>query len=112
MDRMIRMSELASDPAVEYADFTASLSFDRLPDGVVEVLKRIVLDTLGTTLAGGTLGSGCLEVLQAARATGGAGASTIIGYGDQVGAPLAALANGAMAHALNYDDVYPGGGHL
>src|SRR5207302_10734082 len=27
-------------------------------------------------------------------------------------AAVAALANGAMGHALNYEDVYPGGGHV
>jgi 2-methylcitrate dehydratase PrpD len=76
------------------------------------VLKRIVLDTFGTTLAGGTLGSGCREIVDVVRAGGGALEATLLGFGARVPALSAALANGAMAHALNYDDVSPSGGHL
>jgi 2-methylcitrate dehydratase PrpD len=41
-----------------------------------------------------------------ARATGRQGRSTLIGYGDRLTAPAAALANGAMAHALDFEDVF------
>jgi 2-methylcitrate dehydratase PrpD len=97
---------------VQFAAYAANVRYERLPSGVVEVLKRIVLDTLGTTLAGGTLGSGCRELVEVVRDAGGAPESTMLGFGERVPAASAALANGAMAHALNYDDVYPGGGHL
>src|SRR5262249_19880998 len=98
-----------SDPAYAFAEFSASLTFEQLPAEVVAVLKRIVLDTLGTTLAGTTLGSGVPELVEVVHASGGVGPSTVIGHGHRTSAPMAALANGALAHALNYDDVYPGG---
>src|SRR5437870_2667903 len=97
-------NEPTNDPAQKYTEFAGQLTFDRLPIGLVEVLKRMVLDTLGTTLAGGTLGSGCPELVEVARAMGGTAESSLIGYGDRLPATIAALVNGAMSHALNYDD--------
>src|SRR5207248_197743 len=40
------------DPAIAMAHFAATLTFEQLPGDVVDRLKRIVLDTIGTTLAG------------------------------------------------------------
>jgi 2-methylcitrate dehydratase PrpD len=101
-----------SDPSAAYAAFGAELRFEDLPVELVATLKRIVYDTLGTTLAGTTLGSGCPELLDLVRRAGGARESTLLGSSSRVPAAMAALANGATAHALNYDDVFPGGGHL
>jgi 2-methylcitrate dehydratase PrpD len=101
-----------SDPGLALAAYAAELTFERLPGELLPVLKRIVLDTLGTTLAGSTLGAGCPELLAEVRAAGGTAESTLLGFDARVPAPAAALANGAMAHALNFEDVYPGGGHL
>jgi 2-methylcitrate dehydratase PrpD len=83
-----------------------------LPESLVRVLKRITLDTLGTSLAATTLGSGCRELIEMVRAWGGAPQSTLVALNARVPSPMAALANGACAHALNYDDVFAGGGHL
>jgi 2-methylcitrate dehydratase PrpD len=103
---------VSQDPSVQFATFAADLTYERLPREVVAVVKRIILDTLGTTLAGGTLGSGCRELVDVVRAAGGAPEATLLGIGERVPAASAALVNGAMAHALNFDDVFPGGGHL
>lgn len=65
--------------------------------------KQLTLDTLGTTLAATTLGAGCSEVVDVMSALGGKPESSIIGRGIKVSAPNAAFANGALAHALNYD---------
>lgn len=94
------------------AQYAASVSYEHLPAPVVSTLKRLVLDTLGTTLAANTLGAGCREVVEAARGAGGAPEGTLLGFGDKMPAALAAFANGAMAHALNYDAIGPEGGHL
>jgi 2-methylcitrate dehydratase PrpD len=102
----------ASDPAATLASYAADITYERLPEALVAVLKRDVLDTLGTTLAGSTLGTGCAEVLAVVREAGGRPEGTLLGFDARVPAPLAALANGATCHALNYEDVYPGGGHL
>lgn len=101
-----------ADPSQTFARFVAELTFDHLPADLVATLKRMVYDTVGTALAGTTLGSGCPEMLDLVASAGGARESTILGFDWRVPAPAAALANGATAHALNYDDVFLGGGHL
>jgi 2-methylcitrate dehydratase PrpD len=105
-------SSREDDPGAVLAAYAANVSFDRLPGELIPALKRLLLDTLGTTLAGSTLGTGCPELLAEVRAAGGTAESTLLGFDERLPAPVAALANGAMAHALNFEDVYPGGGHL
>ena len=94
------------------AAYASNIRYENLPHEVVSTLKRLLLDTLGTTLAGNTLGVGCKEMLEVARGTGGSHEGTLIGFGEKMPAMMAALANGAMGHALNYDATGGNGGHL
>jgi 2-methylcitrate dehydratase PrpD len=77
----------------------------------VPVLKGLVLDTLGASLAASTLGDCCPQVVNVARSNPGAPEATVLGYGDRVSVLLAAFANGALAHALNFDALGGAGGH-
>jgi 2-methylcitrate dehydratase PrpD len=77
----------------------------------VPVLKGLVLDTLGASLAASTLGDCCPQVVKVARSNPGAPEATVLGYGDRVSVLLAAFANGALAHALNFDALGGAGGH-
>jgi 2-methylcitrate dehydratase PrpD len=94
------------------AAFSATLTYEAIPPSVIEMVKRLLLDTLGTTLAATTLGAGCRETAQVMRELGGKPESTILGFGGKVAAPNAAFANGACAHALNYDPIGPESGHV
>src|SRR5262245_35047634 len=96
----------------QVADYLAGIRYETLPSGVVVALKHLLLDTLGTCLAGNTLGVGCREVVDLALTTRGSPESTILGFGHKVTASMAAFANGAMSHALNYDASGADGGHL
>jgi 2-methylcitrate dehydratase PrpD len=89
----------------QLAAFAATLAYDDLPADVVTTAKQLILDTLGTAWAATTLGAGCSEVVAVMGALGGKPESTIIGSGARVCAPNAAFANGALAHALNYDAI-------
>lgn len=101
------------DAAVALAEFAAGLRYEELPPEVVATLKRLVLDCFATTLAASTLGVGCGELLGVVRQAGGAPEATLLGFGERVPALSAALVNGALAHALNFDDTTArGGGHL
>lgn len=93
------------------AQFAATLTFEDLPADVVLKVKQLTLDTLGTALAATTLGAGCREVVDVMCALGGKPESRIIGHAAKVSAPHAAFANGALAHALNYDAVGTETGH-
>ena len=86
-------------------DFVLDLEPASLPSAVLEAAERSVTDWLGTTLRGSA------EPLAAALATviegaGGSPQATVVGRGRHMSALLAALANGAQAHALDFDDTH------
>src|SRR6266571_5274008 len=95
------------------AEFAAGLTYEQLPSGTVHAVQRMLLDCLGTTLAGSSLGAGVGPLLALVEQSEGRPESAILGTGRRAPAHLAALANGGLAHALNYDDYLPGAGiHL
>ena len=94
------------------ARFAAGIRYEHLPPEAVSVLKRLFLDTIACSLAGTTLGDGCAEVERVVRSAGGSTESTVIGFGLKAPALTAAFANGATAHALNYDGLGDDSAHL
>ncbi len=95
--------------SLQLAKNIAGISTDQIPSAVLETTKKSLLDALGVTLAAGTLGEGCRAFVDLAMAQGGTKESTIIGYAARVPAAMAAFANGAMAHALDFEDAHEGG---
>lgn len=86
--------------------------YDDLTTETVEVIKKLFLDTLGTTIAG-TGATGSKALVDLAKDWGGKAESTIWVFGEMVPAHHAALVNCTMARALDLDDVHEaGGGHL
>ena len=92
-------------------NYAANLRYEDLPPEVVATAKRLVLDSLGAALAGTTMGDGCRETLAVVRASGGVPESSVLGTSERTSAVMAALANGATVHALNYDAIGARGGH-
>jgi 2-methylcitrate dehydratase PrpD len=74
-----------------------------VPDAVIAKAKWVLLDTLGVALASSTMDFGGMA-LRVAEKLGGAPASRLIGSSIRVAAPNAVLANGTLAHGLDYDD--------
>ena len=105
-----KLSETRSTEAL--AEFAATLTYDDLPLEIVVTIKQMILDALGAALAATTLGEGCVESMAVMQDLGGKPESTILGLGAKVAAPNAAFANGALVHALNYDPIGRGVGHL
>lgn len=92
------------------AQYIVDAKYEGLPPEVIEVTKKSILDTIGVILAATTLGEGRVEgIVDLVREGGGKQESTILGFGDKVPCWMAALANGAMAHQLDYDDCYDAG---
>jgi 2-methylcitrate dehydratase PrpD len=85
------------------AAFVRALTFERIPAEVGAKAKLVFLDALGIALASSTMDFG-LSALDAARALGGKRESRLIGTGEKVAAANAVLANGTLAHGLDYDD--------
>jgi 2-methylcitrate dehydratase PrpD len=107
------MTSESRDIAAIWSDYASGVGYDDLPDDVRRITKWLVLDTLSTTLAANTLGVGIPQVLAWARASGGAPEATLLGFTDKLPVVSAAMVNGGMAHALNFDDTTSvGQGHL
>ena len=92
------------DAARAFAEYTSGLQYTDVPPEVSEFSKRSILDSLGVVIAASTQGIGPTELVELVREGGGKEESTILGYGDRVPSWMAALANGAMCRALDYDD--------
>ena len=88
------------------SSFCLDLRFDGLPPEIVHTAKRHVLDTLGVSLAASSNGVG-YPIVEAVRAWAGAREASVIGYDFGAPAPHAALANGTLAHAMDFDDTHP-----
>ncbi|MBI2229983.1 MAG: MmgE/PrpD family protein, partial [Deltaproteobacteria bacterium] len=83
--------------------FVRGLELDDVPSAVVEKAKLVFLDTLGVALASSTMDFGAM-VTRVAQRLGGALQSTVIGSKNKVAAANAVIANGTLAHGLDYDD--------
>lgn len=104
---------MTDDASLALSRFASGLSLAVLPEPVVSVLKRQVLDTLGVMLAASGIGEGCPEVLALVARQGGAPEASVLGIAGRVPVTAAAFANGALAHALDFDDLYdPGIAHV
>lgn len=86
--------------------------YEDLTTETVEVVKKLFLDTLGTTIAGSSA-EGSKGLVDLVKGWGGKEEGTVLIYGGMVPAHHAALVNCTMARALDLDDVHEvGGGHL
>ncbi|MZR11673.1 MmgE/PrpD family protein [Maritimibacter sp. DP07] len=74
------------------------------PDDALHT-KQSILDQTGVMLAAGSLATDATPFVELARAAGGHHAS-VIGHGFKAPVTLAAFANGALAHALDYEDTH------
>src|SRR5437764_3488546 len=91
------------------SEHAASLAYDVLPRELVELIKQIVLDTLGVAIGASGLAPEARVVAEYVEALGGRPESTVLGFGFKAPAPWAAFVNGSLGHMLDYDDVGAGG---
>ena len=95
----------------EVARFVVESSFETMPAEAVDAAKKAMLDCLGVTLAGAATSEGGI-MAAFVRDVGGNPTSTVIAAGMRTSPPWAALANGTMGHAEDFDDsAYPMLGH-
>ena len=85
------------------ADVVPSLHLENIPDDVLNISKRCLIDICGVTLAGATTAS-AKSIYAAAAETYGTGCCNVVGTDHRLNASGAAFANGAAAHALDFDD--------
>ena len=91
------------------AKWIVETSYEDIPPDVIDVAKQSCFDCLGVILAGSVQPVG--QIIQKYVAEqGGTPDATVLGSGMRTSLQNAALANGSMGHALDYDD-FGGFGH-
>ena len=86
------------------AEYISVTGLEDFPPDAIDAAKAAITDCLGCTLAGSV--EPLADVLCSyVNDLGGKPAATVIGRGFRTSALEAALVNGAMSHALDYDDV-------
>jgi 2-methylcitrate dehydratase PrpD len=86
------------------AKFIVETNDNQIPNQAFKVARKCFVDTLGVALAGSKQPEAGI-VGELVKNFGGKPESGVIASGFKTSAPLAALVNGIMAHALDYDDI-------
>lgn len=87
------------------SEFIAQTRYQDLPDSTRRATGRSLLDGVGVSMAAAALEPACQPFLQQATASGTGGAA-VLGTAIRCQPIMAALANGALAHALDYEDAH------
>jgi 2-methylcitrate dehydratase PrpD len=99
-------SKLApADLARDLAGWTSGLRYEDLPGKVVAQAKRLLLDTLAVAWAGSSA-DGVAAVRDVLVSQGGKPEAGVWVHGDRLPATQAALLNGMMGAALDFDSVH------
>lgn len=88
------------------AAHVARVRYADLPAAAVVSARRSLLDAIGVSLGASGLEPACAPF--AALAAESSGPCTVLGAQLRASPLMAALANGALAHALDYEDAYDG----
>jgi 2-methylcitrate dehydratase PrpD len=77
-----------------------------VPTAVLRATARSLLDAVGVSLGASGTAEGCPAFVRLAEEHHGSGSSRVLGTPFRVAPSLAALVNGAFAHALDYEDAH------
>lgn len=91
--------------AERLADWAVALQPDDVPQAAREAACRHLLDGLGVALAAARTGA-ATPALTVAQGLGGPPEARPLTGGPAISAPAAALASGALVHALDFDDTH------
>ena len=84
-------------------EFALEFKTEDIPQNVIDFQKRVLVDSLGVMNAAATLEPAAKPFMDLAVSFGG-GSSAILGTGLTAPPVMAAMANGALIHALDYED--------
>jgi 2-methylcitrate dehydratase PrpD len=88
----------------EVARFIKQTTFASIPEPVRESARRTIADTIAVVLAGSG-GDVVPHLREYVRRNAAPGSSAIIGWGTRTTPEVAAMVNGTLGHALDYDEV-------
>jgi 2-methylcitrate dehydratase len=108
-ERTERRSSAAETAKISMADvlaqYAAGLNYEDLPDDIVRIAKRSILDTFGCAFGGYTAGPSQIAVKLASEVNAKRGA-TVLCSGIKSSPDLAAFANGVMIRYLDFNDAF------
>lgn len=90
------------------ARHVATTTLDDIPEPALRAAERSLLDAVGVSIAATGLDPVSRSVAELALREGGLGESSVFGGGRRIPAAAAAFANGAYAHALDFEDAVDG----
>lgn len=96
------MTEPLSDVLCRHV---AAMTWDALPESARDGARRVLLDATGVIYAASGLAPEAQPFIRIAQANG-VGRCAILGTDVRVQPMAAALANGALAHAVDYEDAF------
>jgi len=105
MNDMTHATKPTRSRSEELADWYLELGYADLPPDIIARTRLHVLDIIGLALAGAARDSG-RSLREGIRALGTGNECRVLGFGDATTALLAALANGTMAHSMEFDDTH------
>jgi 2-methylcitrate dehydratase PrpD len=85
------------------AEFAASATYDQLPADVARTTRLTIMDTLGCIAYGARTEPGRRVGGMVQEVSAAGGGATVFGHGTAP-SPMAAVANGTMAHSFELDD--------
>ena len=86
------------------ARFVAATTYEQIPDEVIELGKKSILDGLGLALAGSRAETGSISRKYVQQIGVCNGKATIVGSAQKTSPRFAALVNGISIHADDFDD--------
>ncbi len=90
----------------QLSQYIFDTDYEDLDLPTINATRKSLLDALGVTLAASGLCDACRSFVGLAAETGGKAQSRILGFRTKTTPALAAFANGAMAHALDFEDAH------
>jgi 2-methylcitrate dehydratase PrpD len=99
------------DISHDFANFVTNSRYESLSPDAIEGAKKSIFDTLGVTMAASGMEPAVRSLVETVKESGGTQEASILGFGGKVPAMMAAFANGAMSHSLDFDDQTPWGAH-
>ena len=94
------------DVSEKIARHVSATRAEAIPANALEAARRSLLDAIGVSVAASGLAPECLPFVELARAERAAPVCSILGFGERTAPAAAVLANGALAHALDFEDAH------
>ena len=92
------------DITKKLVNHAANLKYEDIPKRVVDVQKKSIADAIGCMIAASGESENISAFFSVAKELGGGGNCTVFADGTKTTPMMAALANGALAHALDFED--------